>query len=209
VSQGNENGSLQNALSNSSATFGTSNHDAQIGLLKQVVHALWLPRAEEEDGSTAAAVIAILNEMKPQDIFEGQLASQMVGTHNAAMECLKRAAEAGHNIASYEINLRLASKFFAIYIQQLDGLDRHRGKGAPQVNVGAVNVQAGGQAIVGSVETKPHRKRKRPAHGPMVQALTLSPVTSLDLGPPIGLTGDNKRIKQPVRRGSDDPVGDD
>ncbi|WP_052955051.1 hypothetical protein [Microvirga vignae] len=209
MSQCDENGSLQNALSNLSATFGTSNQDAQIGLLKQVVRALWSPPAEEEDGSAAAvAAIAVLNEMKPQDIFEGQLASQMVGTHNAAMECLKRAAEAGQNTASYEINMRLAAKFFAIYLQQLDGLNRHRGKGSPQVNVGAVNVQAGGQAIVGSVETKPRRKRKGPAHGPTVQALTSNPVPPLDLGPPMGLAGDNERIKQSVRRGSDDPASD-
>ncbi len=174
----------------------------QVSLLKQVVQALWLPPAEGEDASTAAAAIAVLREMKPQDIFEGQLASQMVGTHNAAMECLKRAAEAGHNMPCIEINLRLASKFLAIYLQQLDGLDRHRGKGAPQVNVGAVNVQAGGQAIVGSVETKPPRKRKRLACGPRMPALTSSPVI------PIGLDGANELIEQPSIRGSNDPVRD-
>lgn len=109
---------------------------------------------------------------------------------------------------SFEINLRLAAKFSALYLQQLDGLDRHRGKGASQVNVGAVNVQAGGQAIVGSVESTPQRKRKRAAQRPVVQTLTSSPVSPLDLGPPVDLAGDNERIEQPVRRGSDAPARD-
>jgi len=209
VSQYDKNQSLQNALSNASATFGTSNCDVQSTLIKQVVHTLWSLSDEGNDGSAAAvAAIAALHEMRPQDIFEGQLASQMVGTHNAAMECLKRATEAGRNGASFEINLRLAAKFSALYLQQLDGLDRHRGKGAPQVNVGAVNVQAGGQAIVGSVETKPRRKRKRAAQSPAVQTLTSSPATQLDLGSPVDLAGDNERIEQPVRRVSDAPAGD-
>ncbi|SCY00612.1 hypothetical protein [Microvirga guangxiensis] len=202
MSQLSENKSLQNALSNLGAIFGTSNDDVQIGLLRQVVEALWFPLSEDEDGSRAVAALAVLHEMKPQDIFEGLLASQMVGTHNAAMECLKRAAEAGANVTGAEVNLRLASKFLAIYLQQLDGLNRHRGKGAPQVNVGAVNVQSGGQAIVGSVEAKPPRKHKRPAHEPRIPALTSSPVI------PIGLGGANELIEQPLGRGSNEPIGD-
>jgi len=98
VRQFDKNQSLQEALSNASTTFGTGNCDVQNSLIKQVVHALWSLSDEGDDGSAAVvAAIAALYEMRPQDIFEGQLASQMVGTHNAAMECLKRAAEAGRN----------------------------------------------------------------------------------------------------------------
>lgn len=198
--QGHGNESLVKLLANASAIFGTSNSDVQSALLKQVALALWPPSLGEERATINTAALATLHEMMPQDIFEGQLASQMVGTHNAAMECFKQAAEASGDIASMETYLRLAAKFSNLYLQQLDGLDRRRGKGTSQVNVGAVNVQAGGQAIVGSVEAKPQQKRKRPAHRPTVQALTSDPVTPLDLGPPVSLAEDDKAIKQPVSR---------
>lgn len=206
--QSDENRSLQEQPVDLSAAFGTSDRDLQAGLITQVVGALWLP-LEGDDGTLKAnAAIAALKEMKPQDVFEGQLAAQMVATHDAAMERLKRATKADHNMASVEINLRLAAKFLVIYLQQLEGLDRHRGKGTPKVNVGAVNVGAGGQAIVGSVETKPRRKRKNPSHRPSIPAIESNPVTPLDLGPPIHPTRDEERIKHLVSRESDEPAVD-
>ena len=41
----------------------------------------------------------------------------------------------------------------ALYAKQLDTLNKHRGKGQQKVTVEYVNVAAGGQAIVGNINT--------------------------------------------------------
>ena len=50
------------------------------------------------------------------------------------------------------MNLDMASKLSRTYAALLEALDKRRGKGQPQVvRVERVNVEAGGQAIVGAV----------------------------------------------------------
>ena len=49
--------------------------------------------------------------------------------------------------------LRNAQKMMLLYARQLEALNRNRGKGQQKVTVEYVNVEAGGQAIVGSVDT--------------------------------------------------------
>ena len=50
-----------------------------------------------------------------------------------------------------QLNLNAANKLSRTYTTLLDALNRHRGKGQQVVRVEHVTVQAGGQAIVGSV----------------------------------------------------------
>ena len=45
---------------------------------------------------------------------------------------------------------------------QLEALQRYRGKGQQKVTVEHVNVNAGGQAIVGTVQSAPSKKTKEP-----------------------------------------------
>jgi hypothetical protein len=81
------------------------------------------------------------------------LAAQMVATHGAAMELLRRAMQ-----AEYRHNLQdagnLAVKFLRTYAAQLEALQRYRGKGQQKVTVEHVHVHQGGQAIVGNVEAR-------------------------------------------------------
>ena len=88
----------------------------------------------------------------PRDAAEGMLAAQMVAVHEAALECLRRAMLDGQSFEGRQANLGQASKLTRSYAVLLEALDRHRGKGQPQVvRVERVTVEAGGQAIVGAV----------------------------------------------------------
>ena len=88
----------------------------------------------------------------PRDAAEGMLAAQMVAVHEAAMECLHRAMLDGQTFEGRQANLGQASKLTRSYAVLLEALDRHRGKGWPQVvRVERVTVEAGGRAIVGAV----------------------------------------------------------
>ncbi len=98
------------------------------------------------------AVRAFLKEVAPRDPLEGMLAAQLLGLHEAAMECLRRGAMAGQTFEGRQANLGQAGKLTRSYAVLLEALDRHRGKGQPQVvRVERVTVEAGGRAIVGAV----------------------------------------------------------
>src|SRR6476646_9052462 len=51
-------------------------------------------------------------------------------------------------------NLNQATKLSRTYTALLEALNRHRGKGQQKVTVEHVHVHAGGQAVVGLVETR-------------------------------------------------------
>jgi hypothetical protein len=74
------------------AATGASNPSVQNQMVDQVLGALWVPSelSGEKRIALMAAGVALLQGIKPQDEIEGMLASHMVATHSAAMECLRR-----------------------------------------------------------------------------------------------------------------------
>jgi hypothetical protein len=123
--------------------------------LREVVDMLFqFSDAPQEDKmAKIARAIELYEDLNPADGLEGMLAIQMVGTHHAALECLRRAAVPEQTFASRDMNLKHATKLMALYAQQVAALDKHRGKGQQKVTVEHVHVAAGGQAIVGNIES--------------------------------------------------------
>ena len=113
----------------------------------------------DPDNRNASLAVAALREIAPKDTFEGMLAAQMLGTHNLAMACLGRAAS-GEHADTIARNVELATKLTRTFTAQMEALNRHRGKGQQKVTVEHVTVNAGGQAIVGSVQAPASRGQK-------------------------------------------------
>lgn len=80
------------------------------------------------------------------------LVMQMVGTHDAALECLRRVALPGQSFEGRDVNLTHVHKLMSLCTQQLAALNKHRGRCQQKVTVEHVNVAHGGQAFVGTVE---------------------------------------------------------
>jgi len=100
------------------------------------------------------ATIAGLIGIAPQDEIESMIAAQLIAAHNATMECYRRAMIGEQTLEGRRDNLSQANKLSRTYAVLLDALNRHRGKGGQQkVTVEHVHVHAGGQAVVGTVET--------------------------------------------------------
>jgi hypothetical protein len=97
----------------------------------------------------------LFESLKPADGLEGMLAVQMVGTHNAAVESLRRAIIYDQSLEGRNVYLSQAERMMGMYMRQVDALAKHRGKGHANITVGQVNVESGGQAIVGNVEAGP------------------------------------------------------
>jgi len=129
---------------------GSDDHDFTFILVRQVVAALWRENCdfdERQEDATFAAMIG----MKPRDALEGMLIGQVIASHNAAMECYRRAMISEQTFEARRENLNQANKLSRTFAALTEALDRHRGKGQQRITVEHVNVHPGGQAIVGAV----------------------------------------------------------
>jgi hypothetical protein len=134
--------------------FGLS-EEAMLNLkINEIAKLLWFHEeaSEETKHERVVRALELYESLEPADGAEGMLATQMVGTHDAALECLRRAALPNQTFGGRDMALKHAQKLMALYAKQLETLNKHRGKGQQKVTVEHVNVEAGGQAIVGNVE---------------------------------------------------------
>jgi hypothetical protein len=134
------------------ALGGSRSDDFNTVVPCQVLNALWLQGDAEARQRQFAAAGAALFGIKPADEIEGMLAAQMVATHNAAMECFRRAMLREQTFEGRRENLTQANKLTRSYAMLLETLNRNRGKGQQKVTVEHVHVHSGGQAIVGAVQ---------------------------------------------------------
>ena len=86
----------------------------------------------------------------------------------------------------------------------LDALHRHRGKGQQKVTVEHVHVHAGGQAVVGSIETPGGGDQRQSEDQPHAKQIAHAPqpaVWSTDKEPEgVPVTGDEERPLSDARR---------
>jgi hypothetical protein len=116
----------------------------------------------EKKASLRKGTIALYHSLSPKDSIDSMLAGVIVGISNLTMECISRAGSSLTN-ASGEINLRYAIKGAMTLVQLTEAYEGRRGRGRRHVTVGAVNVEQGGQVIVGNVE--PQRLEPSPPAG--------------------------------------------
>jgi hypothetical protein len=122
--------------------------------VNQAIQALWVKHSDKEarDFQMGATFVALMG-IGPKDEIEGMIAAQLIAAHNAAMECYRRAMLGEQTFEGRRENLNQANKLSRTYATLLEALNRHRGKGQQKVTVEHVHVHAGGQAVVGMVET--------------------------------------------------------
>jgi hypothetical protein len=102
----------------------------------------------------AKGSIALYDGLHPQDALQSVLATLIVGVSNAANDCLSLAARIPPEaILDRDVYLRHAFKGAAVVTQLVEAFERVRGNRSGDVSVGNVNVQSGGQAIVGTVQS--------------------------------------------------------
>ena len=129
--------------------FGVPNDDVVDGLLGQLVNAKTGKRLQEIEANFA---IGALKGIAPKDTTEAMLGAQMVAVHLATMAAAERLGRSD-TIPQHETNLNALNKLSRTYAAQVEALKRYRSKGEQRVYVERVNVEAGGQAVVGAVST--------------------------------------------------------
>lgn len=134
--------------------LGTNNKRLQSNMLMQLSLGIGtVPNASKDKSEHFELLQALINSFAPRDAVEGMITVQIVTTHQAAMECMRRAQLPDQPLAAREMNLRHAEKLSALFARQLDVLNKRQGKGHQKVTVEHVHVNNGGQAIVGNVQT--------------------------------------------------------
>ena len=79
------------------------------------------------------------------------LATQMAAVHNIALEMSRRAMNHEQSVEGVELHINCAIKLMNTFARQVEALAKHRAKGQQKITVQHVNVNYGGQAIVGDV----------------------------------------------------------
>jgi hypothetical protein len=123
-------------------------------LLNQAVATIWTKHSDaKQRDEQIDAVIAGMLAIGPADPIEAMLAAQMLASHNAAMECHRRAMHHEQTFEGRNMALGHAAKASRTFAALVEALNRHRGKGQQKVTVEHVHVHSGGQAIVGQVSS--------------------------------------------------------
>lgn len=96
-------------------------------------------------------MLAMVKGIEPQDQVEAMLATQMAAVHNATMTFACRLAHAT-SIPQQDSAERAFTKLSRTFAAQVEALKRYRTGGEQKVTVQHVNVNDGGQAIVGNLQ---------------------------------------------------------
>jgi hypothetical protein len=133
---------------------GTYDADLTTNIADQVFHACMTgDKLTEQSTRRINATFAAILETDPQDATELMLATQMTTIHNAAMNLSGRALKNDQPIELASFYINGIAKLMRTYTTQMEALSKYRNKGKQQITVKHqhVNVNDGGQAVIGDV----------------------------------------------------------
>ncbi len=97
--------------------------------------------------------LTTMNALEPADEIEGMLCTQILSLGDTAMKYLSSMNRSG-SLERSEKYCNMATKLLRLHSEKIEALARYRRKGTQQVIVQHVNVESGGQAVVGAVNQR-------------------------------------------------------
>ena len=137
--------------------FGTSDLDFVDGIIGQLANAgTQGPKADERGINF---MLSIVKGVEPKDQVETMLATQMVAANDAALMFLRRATLDNQTFDGIEANVHRASRLMRIFNEQLEAMQKLKGKASQQkVTVEHVHVHEGSDIVavfVGILQPSP------------------------------------------------------
>ena len=129
--------------------LGTDSAEFTDGVLRQLASAVSLGGGADEEAINFA--LAVIAGIEPKDELETMLAMQMAAIHLATMTFTRRLAHV-ETLDQQHGSEGALNKLARTFAMQLEALKRYRTGGEQKVVVQHVNVNEGGQAIVGAVD---------------------------------------------------------
>ena len=131
------------------SNLGSTDKDFIDASLNQLINA----SCKNTNLTSVNGCLAALAGMKPRDELENMLVSQMIAVHNLAMEMSRRAILPDQTFEGIDANVNRMTKLMRTYAQLVDALQKHRNKGNQKITVQHVQVNNGGKAVIGDVNT--------------------------------------------------------
>src|SRR5207248_11507060 len=141
---------------------GSLDHKVNGFLVGQALNTLWFanddPQLREYLWSVTLALTA---DIAPRNALEGIMVAQIIATNNVSMKCYMdaRAADSPEKRNDF---VNMGTKATRSLNGLIDALCRNRGKERPQVSVGDVSINQGGQAT-------PRQTASRPSSAPLAK----------------------------------------
>ena len=105
----------------------------------------------EVDLMTLNFCLSVIADLEPRDQVEAMLAAQIAAVHTATMTFAKRLNHVD-NIQQQDSAEKAFNKLTRSFTSQMEALRKYRNGGEPKVTVQHVNVNEGGQAVVGNIK---------------------------------------------------------
>lgn len=118
-------------------------------LIQQYACVLDLDGNTERAAEASNSFINTMAALQPEDEIEGMLLTQILSLHVMGMKSASRAANLNNSTLNVDRNVNNMTKLLRLQHEAIEKLFRYRRKGSQQVIVQHVNVNDGGQAVVG------------------------------------------------------------
>ncbi len=105
----------------------------------------------EVDLMTLNFCLSVIADLEPRDQVEAMLAAQIAAVHTATMTFAKRLNHVD-NIQQQDSAEKAFNKLTRSFTSQMEALRKYRNGGEQKVTVQHVNVNEGGQAVVGNIK---------------------------------------------------------
>ncbi len=128
--------------------LGTDNREFADTLLLQLSQLS--DRSGEFDVNTLNHLIAVVSGIEPGDQVEAMLAAQMAAVHTVTMTFAHRLKQVS-TIEQQDSAEKAFNKLTRSFTSQMEALRKYRNGGEQKVTVQHVNVNEGGQAVVGNI----------------------------------------------------------
>jgi hypothetical protein len=128
--------------------LGTDNRDFADQIVLQLSRLS--DRSGELDENTLNYLIAVVSGIEPRDQVEAMLAAQMAAVHTATMTFANRLKQVV-TVEQQDSAEKAFNKLTRTFTSQMEALRKYRHGGEQKVTVQHVNVNEGGQAVVGNV----------------------------------------------------------
>ena len=133
--------------------FGVRDPEVATRLLNQLISVLHSDPTKPIDGATIRHTLGLIEGLRPSDTLEAMTATMLVAAQHASLEALRRGSHPDQTPGGRALYMGLALKAMRTYAQLLEAFNHGRGKGVTQqIIVKRYTVEAGAQAVLGSVE---------------------------------------------------------
>ena len=130
--------------------FGSTDANFRLMMINAVISAL--PSKLREQPTALTNVLSLLNSINPQDELEGLLASQMTINQQLITHFLPRIVHPEQTAEGVHQGINRIHKLMSLFCKQVETLKKYRDGGTQTIQVQHVNVNEGGQALVGNVK---------------------------------------------------------